>query len=133
MMNDFINKELGDYYKEISSRVTCKGKQKRSFIKELKGEVDEFLMNSPDAGIDDIKSVFGTPSEIAESFTVNKTAAEEKNIFTVRKIVLYSAAFFLLVWILFAVISLIDVHTEAHGYFSEGILYIYNVLGMGIL
>lgn len=133
MMNDSLNEKLSCYYKEISSRVSCKGKQKRSFIRELKGEVEEFLINSPDAGIDDIESVFGTPSEIAESFTVNKTAAEEKKIFTVRKTVLYAAIAFLLVWIVFAVISLIDVHTEAHGYFSEGILYIYNVLGMGIL
>ncbi len=133
MMNDSLDKKLDCYYKEISSRVTCSAKQKRSFIRELKCEVEEFIRNSPEAGIDDIKSVFGTPSEIAESFTVNITAEEEKKIFTVRKIVLYSAAAFLLVWILFAVISLIDVHTEAHGYFSEGVLYIYNVCRSGIL
>lgn len=132
-MNDILKEELNVYYKEISDIVLCSKKQKTVFLNELKREIGDYIENSPDTDMAEITAVFGSPSEIAEGFSGSLTQKEIKKRLSVKKIVILFLLAIFLVWIAFAVISLIDVHTESHGYFREEILYIYNVWGGDIL
>lgn len=130
-MSNSLNDKLNVYYKEIYSSALCAKKQKSDFLKELKEQIEEYIENSPEADIDEIKSVFGSPEEIAAGFSAELSQTEIRKKLGIRKIIIAAVLAALLIWGVFAVISLIDVHTEAHGYFKEGMLNLYNFLFIG--
>lgn len=125
-----MNNHLSEYYKEISSLAVCTVKQKKAFITELKSAVNEHMELNPECTIEDIKTVFGTPEEIALSFIENANITKVKRQINVKKVTIAAIITALLIWFAFAVISFIDVHLEAHGTLTEGILII-NILTEG--
>lgn len=126
-MNESIKEKLSLYYKEISDNALCTKKQKAAFLKELKKEIGDYVENSPTADMEEITAVFGSPSEIAQGFSESIPQSEIRKRLSLKKAVIAFLLVFLIIWAVFAVISLIDVHTEAHGYFKEELLFIYNV------
>ncbi len=128
-MNNTLKYKLGVYYKEISDGILCSEKQKRSFLKDLNEEIEAYVDGTPDADMTEIVSVFGSPDEIAAGFNSGLSQREIKKKLNFRKIIISVLLAALAVWILFAVISLMDVHSEAHGYFTEEILCICNMWG----
>ena len=125
--------ELKTYYKEISSALICPAKQKKAFIDDFKANVDEYLANFPDADMDKIKAEFGTAQEIASSFIINSDTAKIKKKLDMRKLILIAVVIALAIYLVFVVISLIDVHTEAHGYMQEAIMMINTFTGGELL
>ena len=121
--------ELKGYYAEISDKILCDRKQKSAFIKELKANIDEYLTINPEADIDNIKEEFGTAEEIANSFITNSDTTKIKKMLDYKKLMLLAIVIALLIYLAFVVISLIDVHTEAHGYIEEGIMMINTFIG----
>lgn len=118
--------ELKEYYARISDCVVCNRKQKTAFLKELKSSIEEYRLSNPQATASDIEAFFGSPEQIAKSFTENSDPIKLKKSLSVRKLILLAVILALLIYAAFIVISLIDVHDEAHGYFSEGILTVIN-------
>lgn len=131
-MNKELKNKLCLYYGEISDGIICSSKKKRTFLKELKAEIEAFVDASPDADIEGIISVFGSPDEIAEGFNGTVSRKEMRKKLGIRKAVVLALVAALAVWGIFALISLIDVHSEAHGYFTEELIYIFNLRG-GVL
>lgn len=127
------NKQLKSYYKEISSALICSAKQKKAFMNELKSDIDEYLAACPQADMDKIKAEFGTAQEIASSFLTGSDTAEIKKKLDIRKLILIAVVIALVIYLAFVVISLIDVHTEAHGYIEEGIMMINTSVGGELL
>ncbi|MBQ7296035.1 MAG: hypothetical protein IJW86_10790 [Clostridia bacterium] len=128
-----MKNELKAYYSEIEKNLICERRQKSAFMAELKANIDEFLAISPDADIERIKAEFGTPEEIADSFISNSNAGVIKKRFDIKKSILIAIALALVIYLAFVVISLIDVHTEAHGYIEEGIMMISAFKGGAVL
>ncbi|MBR3767704.1 MAG: hypothetical protein IKL10_05635 [Clostridia bacterium] len=130
-MSDSLKSQLNTYYKDISSSLLCKNGKKRIFIRELKSNISDFVENNPDATIEDIMNCFGKPAEIAESFKAETDILTLRKKLSVKKLIIIALSAALLIYLAFVIISLIDVHTEAHGYFQEHILYINNVILKG--
>lgn len=133
-MTDALKKELSGYYRQVEDLLLCDRKSKNAFLSDLKNDIDEFVQHEPDADFESILSAFGTPEEIAESFLKNADIASIKKKMNVKKILLFAVLAVVLVYVIFVVASFIDVHTEAHGYYEEGILQAGLLLtgGMGI-
>lgn len=127
-MNNISEIELKLYFKDVSDRLICDRRQKKYFIECLKTDVKNFLAETPDATLKELDTVFGTPDIIAQSFMGNIDSTEIKRKLDIKKIIIVAIVIALLIYLAFVVISLIDVHTEAHGYFEEGILMINTVL-----
>ena len=127
------NKQLKSYYREISSALICSQKQKKAFIRDFRTNVDEYLSAYPEADLDKIKAEFGTAQEIASSFVWGSDTAEIKKKLDIRKLILVAVVIALVIYLAFVVISLIDVHTEAHGYIEEGIMMINTSVGGALL
>ena len=102
--------------------LVCDRKKQKAFLTELKNDVEEFVHQEPQADFDAVVCAFGSPAEIAESFlkTADITAIKKK--MNVKKIILLALLAVVAVYVIFVVASFIDVHTEAHGYYEEGIL-----------
>ncbi len=123
-MNKLQKIQLNTYYKEISSFAVLTGKQKKAFVNELKSAVNEYVELNPDCTIDDIKAVFGTPEEITLSFIENGNFTKVKKKLDIKRVIIAAVITALIIWFAFAVIGLIDVHLEAHGTLTEGMLII---------
>lgn len=123
-MNNSKEKQLKEYYSEVSKALPCSVKQKKIFLAQLKNDVDTFLLDSPDASVEEIKLRFGTAQSIAESFIYSSDFTSLKKATDIKKILLIGVIVALAVYLAFVIISLIDVHTEAHGYFREGFMLI---------
>ncbi len=132
-MAKVTDRELKKYYSRVSKTVFCSRKQKKEFIQQLKENVEEYVADTPDATIEDIKNSFGTPETIAESFMVNTDSAKIKKQIQIKKMIFIALIVALGIYALFVVLSLIDVHTEAHGYFEEGFLTVGNIIEGGML
>lgn len=131
-MTEALKKELNTYFSNVEDLLLCDRKNKKVFLEDLKNDIDEFVQHEPEADFGSILSAFGTPAEIAESFLKNADIADIKKKMNIKKIVLFSLLAVVLVYVIFVVASFIDVHTEAHGYYEEGILQAGLLLTGGI-
>ncbi|MBE6786130.1 MAG: hypothetical protein E7538_07870 [Ruminococcaceae bacterium] len=113
---------LNEYISSVSSLIICPSKQKKAFLAELSSDVEGFLAENKNATKEDVEKIFGTPESIATSFISNADSVKIKRKLSIKNIIILAVILALLIYLAFAVISLIDVHAEAHGYFEEGIV-----------
>lgn len=119
MKNDVL---INEYVSSVSSLIICPLKHKKAFLAELRSDVENFLVETENATKEDIEKFFGTPESIASSFISNTDSAKIKRKISIKNIIILAVVLALLIYLAFVVISLIDVHTESHGYFEEGIV-----------
>lgn len=121
--------ELKEYYREIERLLICSRKDKSAFMSELKANIEDYISDTGKSDIESIKTEFGTPEVIAESFLSNVNALAIRKKLNIKKCIIIALIVALAVYIGFVVISLIDVHTEAHGYMEEGVVIINTLTG----
>lgn len=68
------------YFKEIKSLLLCPKSEKEMLLQGLRGDVEDFLGEHPNATMEDIKKRFGTPEEFANSYqsTMSETEIRKK-------------------------------------------------------
>ena len=120
---------LRGYYAEIASLLPCGRRERQALLRELRENVAAYLAESPEAAPETVAAVFGTPRQIADSALQTMDAASLRKRLTLKRAILLALAAALLGYVVFVAVSLIDVHTEAHGYFTEGILWISRIKG----
>ena len=123
VMNE-INKKLQEYYREVSKHVICPNKLKKEFLNQLKDDIDCFISDNPEATIEDVKENFGTAMAFAESFMQGMDVSGLNKKLNIRRVILITCIVALIIYAAFVVISLVDVHNEAHGHIEEGIMMI---------
>ena len=64
-----INKELKKYYSQIRKNLLCPFYCKHNFIKHIKNNIDDYILENNVTCFDKIIEYFGTPDEIARSFS----------------------------------------------------------------
>lgn len=128
-MSKVTEKELKAYFSDISKAIVCDRKKKKEFLGQLKNDVETYLAENGEATISQIEACFGSSESIAASFMENIGAERLKKSIDIRRAVIIALAAALVIYALFVVISLVDVHQEAHGYIEEGIMMIKNVTG----
>lgn len=113
---------LNEYISSVSSRLVCPSKQKKDFLNQLSDAVELYISEKENATKEELEGVFGSPESIASEFISNTDSKELRRKISLKKFVVIAVTLALLIYFAFVVISLIDVHTEAHGYFEEGIV-----------
>ena len=120
---------LRDYYAGVAALLPCGGREKKTLLRQLRASVEEYLSNAPEATPEELASVFGTPEQIAQSALQTADAGALRKRLSLKKAVLLALLVIVLLYAAFIVVSLIDVHTESHGYFTEGVLRISRMAG----
>lgn len=128
-MSKVTKAELNGYFSEISALLLCNEKHKKGFIMSLRNDIEAFLEENTEADINDIKAVFGSAEDISKGFMENTDPKTIAKRIKIKKYILAAVAVAVLIYALFVVFSLIDVHEEAHGYIEEGIMMIKIVTG----
>ena len=133
-MSKTVSAEINSYLAEISASLLCGEKEKKEFISCLKNDIQAFLEEKPDAQIADITAVFGSAETISRSFMENSDPKAIAKKLKLKKYIIAAIVLVLVIYALFVVISLIDVHDEAHGFSEEGIMMICsNITGGELL
>ncbi len=132
-MNEKRDQELKAYYSEISKSIVCSKKQKKEFLSQLIGDVNYYLSENPEASVQEIKNCFGSSEDIAKSFVSGYDSVDIKKKLSIKKAVIIAVIIMVLIYAAFVVISLIDVHNEAHGYIEEGIMVMSGIGKVGII
>ena len=113
---------LNEYISSVSSHIVCPPVRKKDFLNQLGAEVEAYIDENENATPVDIENVFGTPESIAASFIMNTDSTKLKKKISLKRLIAAAVITVLLIYLAFVVISLIDVHFEAHGYMEEGII-----------
>ena len=123
-----MTKAQKQYDKAVSAALVCSGKEKRTFLKALHTDMEDYLAREPEATAEQLQARFGTPQEIAAGFAVNDPKGLAKRL-RIRRIILFAVLAALALYLVFLVASLIDVHEEAHGTLEEGLLMLQTWIG----
>lgn len=107
-----MNKIGNQYLKQVKSHLTCPGALKKTFLEQIRGDVEEFLETNPNATLEGLTERFGNPSEMAHSYIENLDSNQlEKQIKkakTIKRIVLFTCLGILSIILIVASIIIID-------------------------
>lgn len=84
-MAEIIKRE---YLDEVSKNLLCSKPQKKQFIAELSADVDEFIDNCGELSAEILVEEFGSPEEVAASFTGRMKHSELKSKLSNKRTVL---------------------------------------------
>ena len=127
-VNIETEKTLKKYCTAVSAGLVCGRRRRKEIIGALRTDIRDYIGERESVSEAELADVFGTPEQIAAGFAADTDAAELKRRLGIKRAVVIALIVIVCVYAVFAAVSLIDVHTEAHGYFEEGLLLIGNRL-----
>ena len=117
--NNDIEKELNEFYKKISKVLPQDGR--KTLLPDIKTGVDSYLVENPEATIDDVISYVGTPECIANEYYANQDGKQlTKEIKIGKKILMIVAMSMLLAALIFA--AAVFTSYVFHNYFDHGFI-----------
>ena len=63
-----MNKDAKRYLRAVGKALRCSRAQKRALLDELRGRVQEFVTQSPQADFDALRAAFGAPETLAADY-----------------------------------------------------------------
>ena len=107
-----MNKIGNQYLKQVKSHLTCPAALKKTFLEQLRGDVEEFLETNPNATLEGLTQRFGNPSEMAHSYIEtldgDKLQKQIKKAKIVKRIVLFTCLGILLAVLFVASVIIVD-------------------------
>ncbi len=73
------DKEVKRYLNNISNLLLCSSKERNQFLQDFRNNIDDFMVNNPNASFIDLEKAMDTPQEIADSFMENISSKDIKN------------------------------------------------------
>lgn len=111
-----MNKIGNQYLKQVKSHLTCPAALKKTFLEQLRGDVEEFLETNPDATLEGLTERFGSPSEMAHSYIEtldgDELQKQIKKAKIVKRIVLFTCLGILTVVLVIAVLFIIHIFSN---------------------
>lgn len=105
-------RELQNYFREIKKELPCGGCERRKILRDLRLSVENFLEENPGATFDAVESHFGTPAQIADTYTEEMAPRELQRKLKIKKwiigIIAGAVACALLIWGIAVGIALIN-------------------------
>ena len=119
-----IKDKLQTYYRTIGSFLPCSRKQKKLLLNGIQENVENFLLEHPDADIYEIENHFGTPEQIAAACLEETTTPELLHKLRIKKRILITTCVALGICVLFWGIATITAAFEGiddiNGYYEIG-------------
>lgn len=109
-----INKELKKYYSQIRKNLLCPFYCKHNFIKHIKNNIDDYILENNVTCFDKIIEYFGTPNEIARSFSEIDT-----NHLIHKSRIQFCIIILLIITIILITIVTLEVYKATGGYFIK--------------
>lgn len=112
-----MRKDFEKYFREIDKHLSLIPKRDhKTFIKELRGNVADYLEENPTACLDDIELVFGTPAQVVDEFLVDVKSQRFLDSLNRKNIIRIMAVTIALIATVLAAIFVVDTINFNHGY-----------------
>lgn len=119
-----MNQQIEVYLKQIEHDLfTCPRKIRVAFLRDFRGNLNAYMEEHPQSSIQELRSVFGSPEEIAEGFlqsdefdTTKKVVSSKKRIV---RIVLIAVCTLVSAALILGTVYVIQTYRYAHGYWVE--------------
>ena len=112
-------KELKTYFGEIKKSLPCGNKEKKKILRDIQLSVENFLAENTDATFEAVVNHFGTPTQIADTYTEEMPTQELQKKMKTQKwiigMIAGAAACALLIWLVAVGLALIDESKRANG------------------
>lgn len=116
-------RELQNYFREVQKALPCGSCEKKKILRDLRLSVENFLEENPGATFDAVESHFGTPAQIADTYTEEMAPRELQRKLKIKKwiigIIAGAVACALLMWGIAIGIALINQFEHTGGYHAE--------------
>ena len=109
------DKEVKRYLNNISNLLLCSSKERNQFLQDFRNNIDDFMVNNPNASFIDLEKAMGTPQEIADSFMENISSKDVKKRIYVKRILLISVIIIIVLISIMCISAYIDAHRSNHG------------------
>lgn len=120
-----MKREIERYLKEIEGKLyTCPRKRRKAFLRDLRGNIHDYIAEHPNATLPEIRSIFGSPGVIAENilqsvdFTITKTVVSSQK--WCRRILTVAVCILVAGVLVLGAIFVADNYKYTHGYAVEG-------------
>ena len=81
-----MSREIEQYYKQIEhSLFTCPKRKRTSFLREFRGSVSAYVEEHPQATMQELQNIFGTPESIAEAFLQSDEFSTTKKVISSKR------------------------------------------------
>ncbi len=119
-----MSREIELYLKHIERGLfTCPRKKRAALLRELRGNIDAYIEEHPNASIQELKSIFGTPEAIAEGFLQSAEFTTTKKVVSSKKrivqIFLAAVCALIVLGIVLGTIYVVNFYRYTHGYWVE--------------
>lgn len=116
-----MRREIEKYLKQIESNLyTCPRKKRSAFLRDFRGNIDAYIREHPNATLPELKSIFGLPEAIAESFLQSDEFTTTKQVVSSKKwiirILLTAVCILVAAALIFGTIYVVDIYKFTHGY-----------------
>jgi len=78
-------RELQNYFREVQKALPCGSCEKKKILRDLRLSVENFLEENPGATFDAVESHFGTPAQIADTYTEEMPPRELQRKLKIKK------------------------------------------------
>ncbi len=111
------------YMRQVRSCLPWGRKIRRELLDRLRGELDGYLAENPEAGMEELRQRFGEPQQIAASYVEQMEMPELLRSLQVRRrfvsILAALAIGIFLMWAAVVSIALVEHRKSVNGYFGE--------------
>ena len=118
--------EIRSYYRQVSGRLPCGGVHKRRIMARIRGNVDVYLAENPNADMVQIRAHFGEPKDIAAAYVSDQDAGELLAALRIRRrivaAVLAAVLFFVVSWGVSVLWAIEEAKTSFRGHYEYALI-----------
>ena len=119
------HRAVKSYIRQVQSKLPCAGKEKRRIMEALRGNIETFLKDNPEAEAADVEAHFGSPESIAYSCVEQTELDDVIRKMRIRRIVVRivaaTAALAVLLWAGAVGWAIFNEWNSTHGYNEDTI------------
>lgn len=119
-----MSREVEAYLQRIEQNLfTCKKKKRHAFLRDLRGSLNAYIEEHPEASVQELQGMFGSPEEIAEAFLHAEQFDTSKKVFSSKKrisrIILIAVCALVAAALVLGTIYVVDTYRYTHGHWVE--------------
>ena len=119
-----MSREIEAYLKQIERGLfTCPKKKRAAFLRDFRGNLNTYIEEHPNASVQELQSIFGTPEAIAEGFLQSDEFTTTKKVVSSKKrivrILIAAVCALVVAAIVLGAVYVVDNHKFTHGYYEE--------------
>lgn len=115
-MGKQLEKQVKHYIREIKGYLICDFGTKRRFIKDLRGDIYNYMEDNNITNIEEVTEHFGTPKSIAMSFFESVDIKKVKRRMNISRIILFGVLAVIVIWSVGVTVAVVNSNNDNINY-----------------